>query len=57
MTSANSASNAGLLMKISVPSRTRLMSACGVPCHSRPDLHSAHRLTHYRVITAGDGGV
>lgn len=37
MASANSASSTGLLMNVSVPSRTRSSSACGVPCHSRAD--------------------
>ena len=36
-TSANSASNTGLLMSVSEPSRTRSSRMCSVPCQSSPD--------------------
>src|SRR5215472_17084385 len=37
MTSANSASRAGLLIRLSAPARTSSISACGAPRRNKPD--------------------
>src|SRR5260221_11402278 len=55
MTSASSASNAGLLTKLSAPSRTCAISACGVPRQSKADSSTLVTMTA-RTLTALDAG-